>query len=108
MTFQRQTEGTAELCQLNFGLLTKCGDLRLRSAERGLRLIDIGLRGTADLDQGQLTIVIRLVELPLRELRIDVAQHALVVLFHRADGQLGLCQLRARIGESDLEWPRIE
>ena len=56
----------------------------------------------------RVAIVVDLIEIDLRLLGGDVAQHALIILLHRLDRQRGLRQIGLGVVERDLELTRIE
>ena len=98
----------AELRQLRRRLLTQRLELALVVEQRVLRLIVYRLRDGAGMQQHVAAIEIGLVEIDLRLLGGDIAQHVLVVLLHGVDRERGLRQIGLGIVERDLKLTRID
>ena len=98
----------AELGELHFRLLLQRGELALVVFERVARLIEHRLRYRGAFQQHGVAIVVCLIEVDLRLLRGDVAQHALVILLHRVDRHRDLREIGLGVVERDLELTRIQ
>ena len=94
--------------ELHGGLLAQGFELVLVGSERKPRLIVVGLGNDVAPHERCKAVVVCLIQFDLRLLGCDVAQHALVVLLHRFDGQCRLRKIGLRIVERDLELPGID
>ncbi len=94
--------------ELHLRLLAQRLQRALVGDEREVRLVVAGLGNRAAMHQRGVAFVGGAIHVDLRLLRIDVAQHALVVLLHRVDGERDLGEVGLGIVERDLELPGIE